>query len=307
MKRVAPWKNRRHLVQSHSERYNELIMTKYPSTDDDERNYQRPSTVETAKTAAHISNTGTLSYTTNINGSDATVQFGRFVYYSLDDKGWPILLFPFASNEFKNGSAVSLCCDATHFNHFDSSVALGRVTFSGTISTIHPDNLFSTKNAFLRRCRSLTSSIESPTAQICKLKPSGIYFVKHSGRECWLDVTEYEMCENSLLADDLCSLVNKYNTENKKDLQRMCKHIIGENVSPNDQIRVLGIDKFGINIQIIPQIISDPLFATNEYSSSTECRRVGFENRVHNVEDVKSELAKIFQESWEKEQSLLSK
>lgn len=278
-------------------------MKKYPSTGD-EKNYQRPSVEETAKTAAHISTTGTLSYMTSINGSDAPAQFGRFVYYSLDERGWPILMLPFIPEDLKHGSAVSLSCDSIQLNHFDSSIALGRVTFSGVLSDIHPEHLFAAKNIFRKRCRGLASSIESPTMQFYKINPTGIFFMKNSGREFWLNVTEYELCENSILAEDICSLVNKYNTENKKDLQLMCKHIIGENLSHQDQIRVLGIDKFGINIQIIPHT-SEPSSDINRPFSNTECRRVGFENRVRSVEDVKSELAKIFQESWEKEQAVL--
>ena len=61
-----------------------------------------------------------------------------------------------------------------------------------------------------------------------------------------------------------------------------------------EKIRVTAVDRLGIDIRVTKRGNRANQLVTNEY-------RIGFRIPVISVEDAKSEIIKIFQESWEKE------
>ncbi|CAM9214030.1 unnamed protein product [Hapterophycus canaliculatus] len=70
------------------------------------------------------------------------------------------------------------------------------------------------------------------------------------------------------------------------DLRTVCKHFLGK-ASP-DTVTVTTVDRLGLDLRVKARDLTDEF-------------RIGFRQPVRNREDAKSEIVKIFQEAWEKE------
>lgn len=69
----------------------------------------------------------------------------------------------------------------------------------------------------------------------------------------------------------------------------ICKHFLGLRMQEVEEVRLIGVDRLGIDLQVHCGDFCD------EY-------RVGFRTKATNAEDVKSEMLKLFQEAWERDQ-----
>ena len=132
--------------------------------------------------------------------------------------------------------------------------------------------------------------VESDKFKFMKMKPEKIYYVGGFGvNSQWVDVDEYEMSEADPLALESLALVNKLTSSNQEDLRLLCSQFVG--VPNADSIAVATIDRLGMDIRVSH---------TEGEQQRTEVFRVGFQVNVRNLEEAKSEILKIFQESWEK-------
>lgn len=84
-------------------------------------------------------------------------------------------------------------------------------------------------------------------------------------------------------------MVTKINNEQREDLELLCTQFIG--IQDVDDIVVTTIDRLGMTVRV-----------THANGERTDEFRCGFVVRVFSLEDAKSEVVKIFQEAWEKEQ-----
>ena len=66
----------------------------------------------------------------------------------------------------------------------------------------------------------------------------------------------------------------------------LCKHFL--DLQDVDDVRIQAVDRLGVDLRVKSGDFTD------EY-------RIGFRNEVTSSEDAKSELVKLFQESWERE------
>ena len=73
------------------------------------------------------------------------------------------------------------------------------------------------------------------------------------------------------------------------ELRMICKHFLGLRMQEVEEVRLVGVDRLGIDLRVQCGDFCD------EY-------RVGFRLKATNAEDVKSEMLKLFQEAWEREQ-----
>lgn len=222
--------------------------------------------------------------------------FGSYVDYVIDEKGWPILLLSEQSlhsfNILKNPS-VSLFTQLPRSQSGQTTAALSRVTILGRITDVPPEELSPVKYAFTLVHTYADQIVDSPKFKFQKIKPEKIYFSGGFGvAATWVDVVDYELAKPDVLAQEVSTMLAKLNAEKRNELRLLAKHFLGFNPDSIDEVRVQAVDHLGIDLRITASAESSPF--TDEY-------RVGFRHQVNSAEDAKSEVIKLFQECWERE------
>lgn len=103
----------------------------------------------------------------------------------------------------------------------------------------------------------------------------------------WVNVKEYEQARPDVLAQEVPIMLSRINAEKQGELFLMCKHFLKLDDSVTG-VRVQAIDRLGVDLRVQCGDLTD------EY-------RIGFRNMGNSAEDAKSELVKLFQEGWERE------
>ena len=102
----------------------------------------------------------------------------------------------------------------------------------------------------------------------------------------WVDVQEYESSRPDVLAQEVTSMLSRINIEKQAELYLLCKHFL--DLPDVDVVNIQAIDRLGVDLRV----------QEGEY---TDEYRVAFRHSVNSAEDAKSEVMKLFQESWERE------
>eukprot|EP01042_Synura_sphagnicola_P003855 gene3855-4821_t len=105
----------------------------------------------------------------------------------------------------------------------------------------------------------------------------------------WVDVAEYESARPDVLAQEVPLMLARINAERQNELLLLCKHFL--KLSDVRSVAVQAIDRLGVDIRL-------------QSGERTDEYRVAFRNLVTSAEDAKSELMKLFQEVWERENGL---
>jgi len=267
---------------------------------------KRLSQVERARTVTHVCKSGTLC-TSNADPNTAQgVPFGSFVDFIIDSNGWPVFLLSDQSLHSMNMAAnpeasVSLFCQqpapTTSSSKKDvasnkSSVLAAtrpRVTIVGTVEPIDDlDELCILRPAFSVAHTYADQLIDLPSFRFCRLKPESVYFVGGFGVSSeWVPVEDYEKARPDILAFEAPAITAKINSEKQQDLERTILQFT--DVDKVETATVVALDRLGLDVRV-----KCPT-CTAEY-------RLGFRQEVMSEEDAKSEIVKIFQEAWEREQ-----
>eukprot|EP01039_Chlorochromonas_danica_P002766 gene2766-3020_t len=250
----------------------------------------RPSITDKARTVTYICTSGTLCTSSVMEGVQG-VPFGSYVDYIIDEQGWPILLLGGQSlhtQNVKHNPAVSLFCQLPRSRQSQTTAALSRVTIMGTVHPVPEEDLLATKMAFIIVHPYAEQIADSPRFSFYRIKPEKIYFSGGFGVQAtWVDVADYEKARPDVLAQEVPTVLSRVNTEKEGELLLMCKHFLG--LTNVEVVRIQAIDQLGVDLRVKQGDFTD------EY-------RVGFRNSVRSGEDAKSELMKLFQEVWEREQ-----
>lgn len=252
----------------------------------------RPSIVDKARTITHVCTSGTLCTTSvmeDVNGAP----FGSYVDYILDERGWCVLLLSeqslHTSNIVKN-PLVSLFCQLPRSQYAQSAAGLSRVTMLGTVEKVPDHDLSAVKLAFTLVHQYAEQIVDSPKFTFYRIKPQRIYFSGGFGvMATWVDVGEYENAKPDVLAQEVSSMLAKINAEKQAELMLLCKHFLM--LSQVDSVRIQATDRLGIDIRV----------KIGEY---TDEYRIGFRHSVNSAEDAKSEIIKLFQEAWERDNGI---
>ena len=102
----------------------------------------------------------------------------------------------------------------------------------------------------------------------------------------WVDVAEYQSARPDVLASEVSAMLSKINLDKQGELQLLCKHFL--KLEDVDSVKLQAIDRLGVDLRV----------KTGEY---TDEYRIGFRHVVSSSEDAKSELVKLFQECWERD------
>jgi len=256
-------------------------------------NIIRPSIQDKARTITHVCASGTLCTISAMEGDVSGQPFGSYVDYILDENGWPVLLLSEQSIHtvnIKKNSMVSLFCQLPRSVNNQAAAALSRVTLMGSIVDTSTEELSALKLAFTLAHPYAEQIVDSPKFSFCKIKPSKIYFSGGFGvMATWVDVNDYEQARPDVLAQEVATMLSKINLEKQGELFLLAKNFLGlENI---DNVRLQAIDRLGVDLRISSGDFTD------EY-------RIGFRHKVSSAEDAKSELMKLFQESWERDQGI---
>lgn len=250
------------------------------------------STVERARTVASSCICGTLCTI----DKDGGVPFGSHVDYVLDAKGWPVLLVSDQSlhtlNLRENPSASMFIQMPADTSRGQTNAAMSRISLVGTVVPVDDaDELFTIRTDYTVAHEYALRLVESPKFSFVKVRPEKIYYVGGFGvNSQWVDVEEYQEASPDTLALEAQKLVSKINTEQGQDLKSLTEQFIG--INDMTEVRVTTIDRLGMTLRI----------THGPGGQRTDEFRVGFPIKILNMEDAKSEIVKIFQEAWEKEQ-----
>ena len=219
--------------------------------------------------------------------------FGSYVDYILDDNGWPVLLLNDQSihtQNIKQNPRVSLFCQLPRSQTIQTTAALSRNSIMGTVSPVLGADLSAIKLAFTLVHPYSEQLVDSPKFTFYKIKPEKIYFSGGFGvMATWVDVAEYESARPDVLAQEVPLMLARINAERQNELLLLCKHFL--KLSDVKSVAVQAIDRLGVDIRL-------------QAGERTDEYRVAFRNLVTSAEDAKSELMKLFQEVWERENGL---
>lgn len=256
----------------------------------------RLSVNEKARTVLSVCTSGTLC-TKSSNEDIEGAPFGSFVDYVLDDEGNPVILM----NEMSMHT-VNVNDDPDGFVTLFTQLGQGakgqdvsRCSVTGKLEKIDEA---SPDMDQIRMRYSITHSyadqvMDSPRFSFYRMDPRKLYFVGGFGVLAkWVPVEEYKDAAPDILAKEASEIVARLNRDNVDDLLLTAENLLDStNV---EKIRVTAVDRLGIDIRVTKRGNRANQLVTNEY-------RIGFRIPVISVEDAKSEVIKIFQESWEKE------
>lgn len=250
-----------------------------------------PTIAENARTTVHICKSGTLS--SSLCDGTSSVPFGAHVDYIVDDRGCPIILLhnqsQIAKNVFTNPS-VSLFCQPSSFAYAPVDEGLSQTTIIGDISLVPSEELSLLKLAFPIVHRHTDNLINYHHFQLFRIQPKKICYSRGDYENFfWVDSQDFMNAKPDVLAYETQDIINRLNSEQSQDLQLLCKHFIGR--ANTDSINVHAIDRLGIDIKIRSNGVMEDF-------------RVGYRHplNIHSAEDAKSELMKLFQEAWERDQ-----
>lgn len=102
----------------------------------------------------------------------------------------------------------------------------------------------------------------------------------------WVNIQEYEIARPDVLASEVSAMLSKINSEKLTELFLFCKHFL--KIEEVDNVKLQAIDRLGVDLRV-------------KNGNYTDEYRIGFRNPVLSSEDAKSELVKLFQECWERE------
>jgi len=250
-----------------------------------------PTITDRARTVTHICSGGTLC-TTSVMGGVEGFPFGSYVDYILDEKGWPVLLLNEQSMHTQNirhSQAVSLFVQLPRGREpTTTNAALSRVTFMGKVEKVPNEEITALKFAFILLHPYAEQIADSNKFSFFRIKPDKIYFSGGFGvMSTWINIPEYEQAKPDVLAHDVPNVLSRVNVERQLELILICKHFLG--LDDVDLVRIQTIDRLGVDLRITRGEFTD------EY-------RIGFRHPVNSSEDAKSELMKLFQEAWERDQ-----
>ena len=182
---------------------------------------------------------------------------------------------------------VSLFCQLPRSKQDQAAAALSRVTVIGKVENIKDEELSPLKLAFTLVHQYAEQIVDSPKFKFYRIKPQKIYFSGGFGvMATWVNVVDYELAHPDVLAQEVSNMLSRINVEKQGELYLLCKHFLG--LSDVDIVRLQAVDRLGVDLRVK---IGD---LTDEY-------RVGFRHAVNSAEDAKSEMIKLFQEAWERE------
>lgn len=249
----------------------------------------RPTITDKARTITHICTSGTLCTIASGEELTAGAPFGSYVDYMLDEKGWPVLLLSTQSIHTQNvlqNPSVSLFCQLPRASA-QSAVALSRVTVMGKVEAVPTEDLAPLKLAFTLVHQYAEQIVESPRFSFYRIKPEKIFFAGGFGvQSTWVDVEKYEEAKADVMANEVSAVLSKVNTEKQAELSLLCKHFLS--IEKTESVRIQAIDRLGIDLRV----------KQGEY---TDEYRIGFRYQVNSAEDAKSEMVKLFQEAWERD------
>mmetsp|Transcript_23986 Transcript_23986/g.42724 ORF Transcript_23986/g.42724 Transcript_23986/m.42724 type:complete len:339 (+) Transcript_23986:134-1150(+) len=258
------------------------------------------SVTERARTVAQSCTSGTLCTLCQRDEEDGqNAPFGTHVDYVLDSAGCPVMLL---SDQSLHTGNVQKSPRATLYTQMpvdpntgaQIKAAMPRVSLVGKVVPVtDKDEIFALRTAYSVAHTYADRLIESPKFDFWKLEPERIYYVGGFGvQSTWVDRVEFETATADILALESNELVNKLNAEKQQDLRTLCVQFLGvDDTADFESVRVVAIDKLGMDLRV-----------ATDYGARTDEYRVGFLCSVFAMEDAKSEIFKIFQEAWEKEQ-----
>lgn len=215
--------------------------------------------------------------------------FGSYVDYMLDENGWPVMLLSTQSLHTQNileNPSVSLFCQLPRIAS-SSAASLSRVTVMGAVEPVPAEDLQTLKLAFTLIHQYAEQIVDSPRFGFYRIKPEKIFFAGGFGvQSTWVDVQEYAESRPDVMAAEVPTVLAKANTEKQAELNLLCKHFL--RLDGVSTVVLQAIDRLGIDLRV----------KTGDY---TDEYRIGFRYQVNSAEDAKSEMIKLFQEAWERE------
>ena len=294
---------------SQQQKQTKLSIDEQPPADDEYLWQLRLNVFEKAKTVASVCTSGTLCTVSGHDGIEGA-PFGSFVDYVLDDRGNPVLLMNEMSMHTINieQNAISPKEDGkvsplvTLFTQLTSDMGsapqgqdVSRCSFTCRVEKIPRDapDMDAIRMRYSLAHTYADQVMDSPKFAFYRLLPEKIYYVGGFGVLAkWVDVDDYANAAPDILAKEASSIVTKLNRDFKEDLQGMAKHLL--QVDKLENIRVTNVDRLGMDVRVTRQQ------GTRRNKLLTDEFRIGFRIPVISVEDAKSEILKVFQESWEK-------
>mmetsp|Transcript_5168 Transcript_5168/g.8477 ORF Transcript_5168/g.8477 Transcript_5168/m.8477 type:complete len:334 (+) Transcript_5168:126-1127(+) len=245
----------------------------------------RPTLPDHTRTITHLCKSGTLSTI-----SEKGHPLGTSVDYVLNQKGHPIFFFSKAVNALPKDPRASFFCKIPLEYEQTSSLSSKSVAIQGELMPVSKKEVNSLKIAFsLTHPHSTNHVGQTADIYFAKLHPEQILYSTgdFGTTPTAVDITEYERAVPDILAQEIPTLLPRWNIAKQYELRLLCKHMLN---IPDDveTVTLQTVDKLGIDIR-------------TTQDDAREDYRLAFRHPVNSAEDAKSELIKLFQECYHKE------
>jgi len=248
----------------------------------------------------HAARCGTLCTLSSQDAELAGVPFGSYVDYVLDERGWPVLLLSEQSMHTRNMLAdgrVSMLVQMKSTRRDAPLAAQPRCTVAGRIQKVEDmEEVLRCRVTYPLAHAYAEQLVESPTFSFYKVVPEKVYYVGGFGvLSEWVDIADYEAAQPDILADISADLVDKVNLQNGAELPNLWRQFLAPSEEQAEEepesIRVTTIDRLGMDLRV-------------RLKSQTDEFRLGFRMPASTLEDAQSEITKLFQEGWERENGI---
>lgn len=175
--------------------------------------------------------------------------FGSVVPYCLDGEGMPVILISTIAEHTKNITHDNRCSITVIADNTDVQ-ANGRLSVIGNMKLLTAeDEVFERYYQHFPKSRAYSNT---HNFSFYRLRPIAIRYIGGFGAIHWLEASDF-LIKNPFHAQGEGSIVAHMNEDHHKDLVSYCVHYKQMTISPEDTVRMAGIDGLGFDVFVNEQ------------------------------------------------------
>ena len=198
--------------------------------------------------------------------------FGSVVPYCLDGEGMSVMLLSHLAEHTKNIKQDDRC-SITIVSDKDNIQSNARLCMVGHMERLSDEETVVMERYF-RHFPSSRRYIEL-NFFFYRLRPIAIRFIEGFGKVDWLEPARF-LVQNPFQGKGEERIIDHMNKDHQKDLIRYCEYYKSLDVSPEDNVRMVGIDRLGFDVFVNDNKV-----------------RFNFEQPINNAVEARTALVKL--------------
>ena len=176
--------------------------------------------------------------------------FGSVVPYCIDGEGMAVILISSIAQHTINLSKDNRC-SITILRQGDRVQANARLCLTGHMEVLADDET-ANKERYYANFPASRAYHETHSFQFYRLRPISVRYIGGFGNIHWLEPADFNPI-NPFHGPDESRVVNHMNEDHREALVSYCEHYQGMTLSPEDEVRMTGIDGTGFDVFVNDQ------------------------------------------------------